>query len=280
MKRKLEHDSPLPDLPGEIWVNISLFLDPVNSLNILKTCKNIYSLFKQWKELIKNHYLERQKLLLLEELNGMKLEFLIDLLNNEENSSIIGSFPLRFVSNSLFSYGDIDIFLPWKEIYNDGNVNNLIYFKYFPHHEKLIVTNIYSEIEKESGYPFLKHVKLSTTLSYTIEKETLQLWTHRIQFIFIDPVYFKDINTFTNTYFDLSFCGCFFNGKKLDCDKDNFFNIIKKRGTINVKEIERRTIIYQQEYDKNYWFQDILDRVKKYKKRGFIIDNEDVLPEK
>lgn len=279
MKRKLEIDYPHPDIPVEIWIHISLFVAPFDSFNILRTCKNIYNFLEQWKELIKYHYLERQKLLLLKELNKNKMEMLIDLLNNEENSTIIGSFPLRFVSNSLFSYGDIDIFLPWKETYRNENINNLIYFKYFPNHDELVITNIYSDSEEGSKYPFLKHVKLITTLSYTYDN--LQQWNRMIQFIFIDPDYFKDINMFTNTYFDLSFCGCFFNGKKLDCDKDNFFNILQKRGSINIKEIDRRKEIMNEIEDvTNYWFHDVIGRVKKYKKRGFIIDNEDVIPEK
>jgi hypothetical protein len=283
MKRKLEPDSPLPHLPGEIWVNISLFFNPIDSLNILKTCKNIYSFYDQWKDLIKDSYLSSQKLLLFKELKRKKLDFLIDLLNNEENSAIAGSFPLRFISNKLFHYGDIDIFLPWKESYKSENVNNVIFFKYSEQFRKLvdddfIIINNYNDNDNGSRYyyPFLAHVKLIST--FTGKKDYRPL----IQFIFIDHDCFKDIKTYTNTYFDLSFCCSWFDGKKLDCDKETFFNILNKKGTINFKEIDRRkNVLSEGNVDEcAYHGQDIIERVKKYKKRGFIIDNEDVLPEK
>jgi len=280
MKRKLEPDSPKNcDIPSEIWVIIALFLNPIDSLNILKTCKNIYSFYNQWKELIKYHYLDRQKLLLIKELKRKKMEFLIDLLNNEENSAIVGSFPLRFISNKKFRYGDIDIFLPWKETYKNDNVNNIIYDKYYIQFTKLVnyddflTINNYNDNSNGSRYyyPFLAHVKLISTIT------SKKVYRPLIQFVFIDPNCFKDIKTYTNTYFDLSFCCSWFDGKKLDCDKDNFFNILNQKGTINFKEIDRRKSVLNEGVDEcEYHGQDIIERVKKYKERGFIIDNENV----
>lgn len=161
----------------------------------------------------------------------------------ETNTIMAGSFPLQCLLGENYGDSDIDLYchMPLYDIYppfGQWLYNN---FK-LKHHPSCINWASYNFIPGLIKY-----------YSYSSQNITIQIMIVNDN---ISPC------QFVNTWFDLSFCEVIFDGKFLKYED----RVLNKLGSINSKYLNGE---YQT------WNYIYYDRILKYEKRGFTINNKD-----
>ena len=224
--------------PIDIYRNIEFFSDDILTYRIRNIITN------KLKFIFKNKYYD-----------------LLSILNNK-NAFISGSFPLQCILNEDWS-SDIDIF------YIDNNDNDLLLkeFENILTDEELDLSNQVDELK----YMYLNNLPIMDIKSYhkihISEYKKIEV-SIDIQFIKIDPNYFKDninndnfdklITHYLDNEFDFNVCTNYFYIKNNNycISLNNLNNIFNKEITL-----KRNINLYT-----------ILKRVDKYKERGFKFD--------
>lgn len=274
-------------LINDLLFYISLLISPFDFINLSLTCKTNHSLLIPLYDKIQQLYLNEKKLLMLKHMEKKSISFILNILSHENKSFIAGSFPLYFISNSCYRYNDIDIYLQWDNYKNyDNEVFPILNDKYFKNTIYENTKNFCYTINDDTPsyderivkYSFIKSIKLILTVfpkDYKGGEDT----STTLQFLFIKNN-LNDMGTYIKNNFDLSFCKCWFDSKNLKCETNNFLNILKRTGVINLNIIQKRMdnyslIVKKHNIKELYIGEFVLPRLLKYQERGFNIKNSE-----
>ena len=249
-------------LPDEIFNMILLNLPLKDYYMFMFVSYKLYtnkikSYIDDWKIQFKLTYLNKCNNNVLNQIDIIyNLGFDIKRFLKDKKAFIAGGFPLSYINNDLphNKHNDIDIFIT---SYTKEELSNLT--NYDEYIKKYIIN-----VPNHSVYDF------NTTIEHINDIHVVDCISD-IQFIYIKPAHFKDIQTYINTTFDLSCCRCWFDGDKLDCSIDDFYNMIQGVAYIDHEQFKKSWDNWD---DYIHYFK---DRIEKYEKKGFVIRdvNED-----
>ena len=195
-------------------------------------------------------------------LNGMTI---IRLLKRSNNCIMSGSFPLQVLLNEKYEGSDIDFFVDYEEPKYDFDFttstisNDLEMFCALDAQNKSLT---FGYDDYMGGYELVckpHYHKIDPRIHSTV---TYEMNKNKLQFVKIDAGKGKkEMIDYINRAFDFSFCKVAFDGEYFLIHRDIFNDTMNKKGQWFTREFES--------------IENEINRINKYKKRGFTITNED-----